>query len=435
MLMLKLLQMNDLLRPRKRPGLLSTDDVAKDSPASAPKNIEAEPTSEEFITPEAAADRDILEAAQKKHEATIEPEISKKSTPKSKFSLKNLKPKTKKGWAFLVTSVLLISVGSYFAYSLGLHPNQKASPSTLKKVAPPPKTTEVSKLSGLTVPIGTNSKPVTAVQIENSPEARPQSGLKDASVVFEAIAEGGITRFNAIYQDTSPAYVGPIRSLRPYYIDWFWPFDASIAHVGGAPQALADIRSLNIKDLDQFYNGGSYDRVSSRYAPHNVYTSIARLNDLEKAKGFTSAKYDGFKRKKEAKTATPAAKTIDLNVSGYFYNPHYDYDAASNSYLRSQAGVAHKDEKSGAQLAPKVVVAIVIGRGIANDGEHTDYTTVGSGKMYVFQDGNVQEGTWSKTSRQSQWVFSDSNNNDLLLNPGQTWLTMVDSPGSVVYKP
>jgi hypothetical protein len=414
--------MDDIRRPKRRPitGVL--------------KQAQVEPI---FITPEDMAEKDIQPEA---------PEPTNQMVPKrkrlnfSQFKFKMHIPHCKKQWIIVSSIAVLLLGGSgasayWFVIRKPIMPVAVVAPVIVKKVIPPPPTTEISKLSGREVPIGTNLGPVTAIQIENSPDARPQAGLLDASIVYEAIAEGGITRFNAVYQDTAPEYIGPVRSLRPYYIDWFWPFDASIAHVGGAPQALADVKSLGIKDMDQFFNSGPYDRISSRYAPHNVYTSIARLNELEKAKGFTSANYTGWTRKKEAKIAVPTASTINLAISSYYYNVSYAYNAADNAYMRSEAEQPHKDDKSGKQLEPKVVVAISMGRGIAGDGQHTEYTTTGSGHMYVFQDGGVQEGTWSKESRQAQWVFTDAAGKALAFNPGQTWLTMVDSNTDVTYTP
>jgi hypothetical protein len=365
----------------------------------------------------------------------------KPDTPKKKRRLRLpfRKPHGKKEWILVsIAAVILLGAIGGSVYWFILRP--KPAPVVVtkppeKKAEIPKPTTEASKLSGLQVPFGVNEKPVTAVMIENSPDARPQAGLKDASIIFEAIAEGGITRFNAIFQDTAPDYIGPVRSVRPYYIDWFMPFDASIAHVGGSPQGLADIRSLGAKDLDQFANGGYYTRITDRYAPHNVYTSIAKLNELEQAKGFTTANYTGFDRKKEAKLATPTAKSIDFAISSFYYNVHYDYDAATNSYLRSEGGEPHRDDRSGAQLSPKVVVAPIMGRGIASDGQHTDYQTVGSGKVLVFQDGGITEGTWTKDSRTSQWKFTDAAGKALAFNPGQTWFTILDSTNLATYKP
>lgn len=456
--MVQFILMDDFIRPNrpKTPVLSESEtvddsnevEVKADASVTTDELLVKEKTEPDFKLPEQVADEEIANAAKIDVEEisenteettakTEETDIKKDAKKKRKLNFILHMPHGKKQWIITILVIILLLGGGASAYWFVIRkPAPMATtPVATKKVVPPKPTTEVSNLSGLTVPIGTNLGPVTAVQIENSLDARPQSGLKDASIIFEAIAEGGITRFNAIFQDTKPDYVGPVRSLRPYYIDWFWPFDASIAHVGGAPQALADIKSLGIKDLDQFHNSGSYERITSRYAPHNVYTSIARLNDLEAKKGYTSANYTGFLRKKEAKAVTPTAKTIDLKISSYYYNVHYAYDATTNTYLRSEGGEAHTDLKSGAQLAPKVVVAIVMGRGIASDGEHTDYTTIGSGHMYVFQDGTVTEGTWSKDSRQAQWKFTGTDSKPIAFNPGQTWFSMVDSTGSVTYAP
>jgi len=347
-------------------------------------------------------------------------------------------PPTRKGWLIIAgIAVLLIAlgIGSWFVFFQKDPP--KKTVVAVKKETPPPAPVVInSTLTGLPVPdAGVNTKQVTAIQIENSPDARPQSGLLQAGIVWEAIAEGGITRFDVLYQDTTSDYIGPVRSIRPYYIDWFLPFDGALAHAGGSPQGLADLKSLHAKDLDQFANSGAYQRISSRYAPHNLYTSIDKLNALEQSKGYTSSTYTGFARKKEAPLATPTAKSVDLAISSYYYNVHYDYVAASNSYNRSEGGAPHKDDKTGQQLSPKVVVAIVMGRGTDSDGQHTDYQTVGSGHMFVFQDGGLTEGTWSKASRQAQWKFTDANGKEIALNPGQTWFTMVDTPGLVTYKP
>jgi len=125
---------------------------------------------------------------------------------------------------------------------------------------------------------------------------------------------------------------------------------------------------------------------------------------------------------------------VFINISGYFYNVHYDYDQATNSYKRSEGGAPHVHEKSGAQITPKVVITLEMSRGIASDGQHTDYGTTGSGKMTVFQDGAFYEGTWSKAGRKDQFVFKDPNGQPIKLNVGQTWITIVD-PGTVFARP
>lgn len=343
---------------------------------------------------------------------------------------------TKKEW--LSSAVIVIICGVIVALVIN-HTGQKPV-AHATTVIPPKKPTPVSNLvpstlTGLPVAPAVNKTPVTGVMIENSDFARPQSGLSQAGVVFEAIAEGGITRFLALYQDSAPANVGPIRSVRPYYEQWALGFDASLAHVGGSPEALADINAWGVKNLDQFYNSGSYHRISTRAAPHNVYTSIGQLNQLEASKGFTSTKFSGFVRKKEAPLKVPTAKTINLAISGPDYGVHYDYNAATNSYNRVLAGQPHIDANTNQQISPKVVIAMVIPYSLEADGYHSDYGVIGSGAVDIFQDGSVTTGVWSKSAAASQITFKNSAGQTIGLNPGQTWITAVVNIGHIQYTP
>lgn len=289
-----------------------------------------------------------------------------------------------------------------------------------------------SELTGLMVLPEVNERQVTAVMIENSPDARPQAGIINAGVVYEAVAEGGITRFVALYQDTKASYLGPVRSIRPYYLDFLVPYGAAVAHVGGSPQAIQQMRAQNIKDLDQFVNPTAYDRVSSRFAPHNVYTSTTRLNQVEKRKKYKQKPYDGFEReKREAPLDKAKIKTININYISDLYNVSYKYNKASNTYKRTLGGVPHKDEKSGKQIAPKVVVAIEMKR--TQDGVYSVYKTTGSGKVRVYQNGTVIVGKWSKKNRKSQFVLTDKNGDPIKLVPGKTWVNIVES-GRVTQK-
>lgn len=357
-------------------------------------------------------------------------------------------PPSRREW--IISGVLLVAaifaIGSY----LFLNRPQPGHDIVVTVKAPKiiPKTVP-STLTGLPVDPSVNKRPVTAVMIENSLDARPQSGLDKAGVVFEAIAEGGITRFMALYQDTAASYIGPVRSSRPYYVEWALGFDAGYAHVGGSPEALQDIKNWHVRDLDQFYNSGAYQRISSRYAPHNVYTSISSLNAVEKSKGYTTSNYTGFVRKpaiiarnssKTPKTnqpALPAATSIDLNFSGYYYNVHYSYDAKTNTYKRSEGGQPHMELSASGkqtQIAPTVVLGLVMPYHLEADGYHSYYNTIGSGPLYVFQDGTVQQGTWHKTSRTSQLTFTDASGKAIPLDPGQTWVSALRSTGDVSYK-
>lgn len=334
----------------------------------------------------------------------------------------------------IISALLLIFAGAALGYYFLV--SAKSDPVLeVAKRAPQP-TTVASPLTGAQVEPELAQRPVTSIMIENSSAARPQSGLIEAGVIFEAIAEGGITRFLTLFQEGQPKYIGPVRSLRPYYIDWAAAFDAPIAHVGGSPDALKQIRRSG-KDLDQFFNPGAYWRQSTRASPHNVYTSFEKLDKLNKSKGYTSSKFTPWARKKDTPQQTPSAKSITVNISSSNYNSSYEYDASSNTYARKQAGKAHiitssVNDKKGKQLRPKVIVALIMAYSL--DGKYSIYDTTGSGKALVFQDGGVADVIWTKKDRNSQFEFTDAESKKVKFNAGQAWVVAVASRGKVTYK-
>lgn len=273
---------------------------------------------------------------------------------------------------------------------------------------------------------------VTGIMIENSPDARPQSGLKQAGIVYEAVAEGGITRFLALYQEAKPTLIGPVRSVRMYYVDWLTPYNASIAHVGGSAAALKLVRNGTYRDIDQFFNGAYYWRATDRYAPHNVYTSFAKLDALNKKKGYTTSSFTGFLRHNGEASDTPNATSIDLKISSPLYNPHYDYDKKTNTYKRSINGSASNDREKG-RLAPSVVIAMKVDMTtVMEDGWRESITTSGSGTAYIFQNGTVTKCTWHKASRAKPLEFLDKNGDQIALNRGQTWIAAIPNSGGGV---
>lgn len=370
-------------------------------------------------------------------EDTSKPEESDKEMPTKAPDYHIPKPKSQKKKLIILAvlfAILLAAAGGGWWFVL--KPNHGGIstiivPNAKEEVKAPP----VSPLTGVTLTDEALAKrPVTGIMIENSPDARPQSGLLDAGIVYEAIAEGGITRFLAVYQDTAPNYIGPVRSARPYYVDFVAQYDASYAHVGGSPEALNDIKALGIRDLDQFYNGNYYTRITQREAPHNVYTGFDKLDALNAQKGYTSSTYTPFVRKADV-PQTPLAGTIDFNISSPLYSPEFVYDATTNTYKRFQDGEPHVDAQTNTQISPKVVIALVMNKSYDPDGYHTDYQTVGSGKMYVFQDGIVSEGTWQKADRKAPIILTDKNGFSMQLNAGQTWISIVANQTDVNYRP
>lgn len=271
----------------------------------------------------------------------------------------------------------------------------------------------------------TTKRPVTAIMIENSPDARPQSGLKDAGIVYEAIAEGGITRFLTLHQEDTPKLIGPVRSVRMYYVDWLAPYNASVAHVGGSAAALKEVRNGKYRDIDQFFNAGSYWRATDRYAPHNVYTSFAKLDALNKAKGYKTSKFTSWPRQDGTAAKTPTATKIAINFSSALFNTAYKYNAKTNTYDRSVGGAAAKDREKG-RISPNVVIAMNVNMKLVfEDGYRESITTTGSGKATIFQNGTATKATWHKASRSGSLTFTDGSGKEIALNRGQTWVAAV----------
>lgn len=451
--------MIDDIRPAPGPGK-SLRAALDELPETKTHESEAEP--EAFQTPDEAAAAQTLQADKSAAEpdshdgsasdGSASVESSEKAPAESSHAPKNKRgwkqklslswPPGKKEYIVLAAAIVILGGGGCLAWHFLHHakpPVIAAKSAPIKKVTTPVSDLVPSTLTGLPVDPSVNKLPVTGVMVENSDFARPQSGLGQAGVVFEAIAEGGITRFLALFQDTAPTNVGPIRSARPYYEQWALGFDAGYAHVGGSPDALKDINTWSVRDLNEFYNGSYYHRIKSRAAPHNVYTGIPTLQQLEDKKGFTSSHYTGFARKADAPAKSPTAATIKFTLSGPDYNVAYYYNAHANGYERNEAGAPMIDANTSTQIAPKVVIAMVVplSRGAldATGAYYSDYNVIGSGPAYIFQDGTVTVGQWTKSNNASQILFTDGSNTPVKLNAGTTWITAVAGKNDVSYSP
>lgn len=436
--------MNDDFRPYEppKPANQNPQPTPAQQPPTPPHPPSTVITPDNFKTPDQIAQQDAL-----RPEPPAMPGAAEEQPPKKRFSLRgngkhwfNVPWPPTKLEIIIAAAIVVLAIGGTSAYVIFKPEAPKPEPAAVTKpakVEPPKPTTVESLLSGLQVDPSLNERPVVSVMIENSRSARPQSGLSDAGVVFEAIAEGGITRFLALFQDKQPSNIGPVRSARPYYVQWSEGFRSAYAHVGGSPVALENIKDWGVQDLNQFAYPGPYRRISERSAPHNMYSNVVDLAALAEQKGFKS-EYTGFARKPAKAVLEPTAKSIDLNISSSLYNVHYDFDSKTNTYKRSEGGEAHIDANTKKQLAPNVVVGMVVpfsytGR-TSQGGSYSKYGVIGSGVAYVFQDGEVTVGSWSKESNTDQITFTDESGATLNINPGQTWITAVSDSGKVVYK-
>jgi len=296
-----------------------------------------------------------------------------------------------------------------------------------------------------------------AVKIENDPAARPQSGLDKADVVYEEECEGGVTRFVAIFLDKNVETVGPVRSARPADIDITFPYNALFCHCGGGAPILAMVRASGIPDLDEQAWAGAYFRTNSRRAPHNLYSSTARLRTA----GDTVYPYQGqvpqpfvfltdkqqVKMEKEradeikrdlANQAHPDPKfTPALTVISNIHIPYqpicvvdYKYDTTCGRFMRFERGVPHTDLATGRQIAADTVIVQYVtstrsGLIDVNGADTPNIGIIGSGKAQVFVRGRVIDATWQKAARTAFTTYTDSWGKAIPVKPGTTWIELV----------
>ncbi len=297
-----------------------------------------------------------------------------------------------------------------------------------------------------------------AVMIENHSESRPQSGLSSADVVYEAVAEGGITRFMALfYCNLSDVQVGPVRSARTYFLDWLGEYDALYAHVGvantpGPADALGQIIRYKVKDLNQFNIGfpvfwRDYQRLGHPVATeHTMYSTTQKLWEVGAKRGWVATDSAGIRWEKgftpwKFKDEKGGGTTAKINVAFWEnqseYSVDWNYDSASNTYKRQNGGDAHMDLNNNQQLAPKTIIVQFEKESRANDGYpgnvHLLYGTTGTGKALIFQDGQVTEGKWVKPSRTARSKYTDSSGKEIELNKGQIWIQTVPEGSKVTY--
>ncbi|MEW6032741.1 MAG: DUF3048 domain-containing protein [Bacillota bacterium] len=308
---------------------------------------------------------------------------------------------------------------------------------------PPPPPTTACQLCGLEVVEETVLHRPLAVVIDNHPMARPQSSLNDACLVYEILAEGGITRMVAFYLHGEASAVGPVRSLRHYMLDLVMPLGAVVTHVGGSPQALDDVVRLrpDARNIDAMNYGGAFWYMTGRRSPHSTYTSTSLLRAASRDKGYegprlTAPTPKAFDFAADAESASlPAGQSVMRFTLTYAapgrYSVTYDYDPPTGQWLRYIAGAAHIDASTGRQLrATTVIVQFVPSEVIAGDTEgRLEVHLTGSGEAKVFALGRQVDARWSKAGRTAPIVYTDKQGNPLTLPPGPVWVLIVP-PGS-----
>jgi hypothetical protein len=274
-----------------------------------------------------------------------------------------------------------------------------------------------------------------AVMVENAPDARPQSGLGSADIIFEAMAEGGISRFMAVYVDGDAAVVGPVRSARHYFVNLAAELGASVVHVGASPLGYVSITWYGLQSLDETFAQPGFWRSRARFAPHNAYTSVQGARAALDSRGpLPNGSWAGFSFKDPARAYQgPPTAAVALDYQPWGYHVEYRYDAASNRYARFMEGAPHVDAESHVQLQAANVVVLSVNAWVIDAAGRLDMAQVGNGPAVFFEDGVAIDGSWSKATTGAATQFQDRSGNSVHFNPGPIWVQLIAPEGKVSY--
>jgi len=329
--------------------------------------------------------------------------------------------------AVIVTG--LVALTATAACGGGAKPKPVAAVTPETKVSEGTVTTEgapLAPLTGLADPGGaTKSRPAIAVKIDNAPEARPQSGLDVADVVYEEVVEGGVTRLIAIFHSAAPPVAGPVRSVRPMDPDILSAYHGLVAYSGGIPAFISLLRSAPVQDVNVDVATDAYSWDNKRSAPHNEYVSPDKL--WPKAKANYAAPPQAMFDFRGPGEAFGDADAPHVSIR---YSPRasatYDWDAASGTWKRGQNGTPHVTA-SGAQVAPQnLIIQTVTTRTLGYKDQSgtnvVESNVVGSGEAWILSNGRVTKGKWSKASQSAPTRYTDASGNPVKLTAGRTWV-------------
>ncbi len=270
------------------------------------------------------------------------------------------------------------------------------------------------------------------VMIENSPAARPQVGLEDASIVYEFLVEGGITRFLALFYETFPEKIGPVRSTRPYFIQTALEHDATLLHVGASAEGFHLLATSGISHIDQLSAGSYFWRDKKRRAPHNVYTGKSNIQSYLNTLSFRSV--DPFFTYKSVSFINQQnikeSNEIKIRYWGG-YTVGFKYDSTKGDYLRFIDGVPHLMEGGKKIYADNILIQYA-DTSVKDDEGRLEMNLTGLGKALFFKNGYVFEGKWLK-NKGERCLFLGEDGDEWQLNPGQTWIEVVPLSTKIYY--
>ena len=347
-----------------------------------------------------------------------------------------------KKWAMIVTVLLCIMV---FVSACSEGNTAKPEPTNesiepgIEQATPSP--TPVvpayfALLTGKAMEEQIDTRPV-AVLINNLAPARPQSGLTEADIIWEVLAEGGITRLVAIFQSTpnNEFDLGPVRSNRPYFIEIADSFDAIIAHAGASNDAYAILQRQDKPYLDEISNAGKYYwRSSERKAPHNLYTNLSKLREGASAKGYreqSTIQGYSFMTEEEAATASiGSAKKLEVQFQLKSYRVGYSFDETNRVYKRSINDEPHIDKNTDEALFANNLIFMQTEHKVLDKEGRLSVDLQSGGEALVIQNGEMIEGKWVAAADGMIRFVKDGA--DIKLVPGKSFIHVLPLGKSIL---
>ncbi|KKR06791.1 MAG: hypothetical protein UT32_C0016G0013 [Parcubacteria group bacterium GW2011_GWC2_39_14] len=266
---------------------------------------------------------------------------------------------------------------------------------------------------------------VVGVMIDNHVGARPPAGLSQASLVYETIVESPITRFLAIFSlDENVEKIGPVRSARPFYVDWVKEFNGVYAHVGGSNAAIENLNATYDFNFDEFYNGAYFYRDNYRSTPHNVFTSSELIKKaIEDKKWDVKSSFESWKFHPDS-LVDGNVLGIEVDFKTYDFLVRWEYDVTQKNYVRYEGHEIHS-EKDGTEIRASNVVIMYTESSIIDNYGRRDTRTLGSGQALVFQNGQVIEGLWKREKLIDRTKFYNQAGEEISFYVGTTWIEVV----------
>lgn len=284
-------------------------------------------------------------------------------------------------------------------------------------------------LTGLTSKNESNDRAI-GVMINNHPAARPQSGLSQADIVYEVLAEGDITRFLAIFQSEKPKLIGPVRSSRAYYIELAKGYDALYIAHGYSPEAKQLLTNEYIDNLNGMqYDGTLFKRASYRVAPHNSYISYSNVIKGAKQKKYHLDKSPGnlLFMKKDAlnKIAGKQSNVVSVKFSSDVkYNSQFKYNHDSQKYLRYSNGEQTVEFETKDPVAVDNVFILEAAHSTVDKKGRREVDLTSGGKGYLLQKGKWREVEWKNVNGR---ILPFEHDKQAGLVPGKTWIDIIPS--------